>query len=556
MDKTKPIDAARVAIYCRYSSDKQQHSLSIETQLRSCQAFAKKQGWAIYKVYTDEARSGTTDDRDAFQKMITAAVSSPPPFQFVLVYKTDRFARNREDAVKYKALLKRQKIRFFSATEPIGSGDVTEVLLESMLDGLAEFYSMQLSQRTLAGMVETARRGWSTGVPPFGYRLQTVQTEKGPKKKLVIDHAAARTVRKIFSMYANGVGVHSIREKLGGQDKRFNKNFIFRVLRNDRYIGNTSYGKRPAPGSKTSIDPIVVERTHEPIIDKRTWNRVQALFEKKASGAMPRMVQSEYLLSGILKCSCGAAMVGHSANGNGGRFRYYGCGSMLRSGKKVCSRPSINAGQIEEVVFARVKEYLTDEENILGLIEAHNKALLRMQKNKGRDIARLKAGLAQKDAAAKNIMRAVEAGQGLNIGHVAGRLEDLSREKADLESRIAQLQEFQLLEPTSEKELDSFVSYLDSLFKSGLIRNKTLLQGLVESIQLSADGKEAKVLYGANFHPKADFLRVRKMPPRAAAARGSHGGHLATPAGLGANLLGEQIIQLDFKRQRAVARAC
>jgi site-specific DNA recombinase len=547
MDPQKSLVSPKVAIYCRYSSDAQKHSLSIEAQTRACQEFSKKQGWTIYKLYIDEARSGTSDKREAFQRMITDAVAATPPFDIVLVHKSDRFARNREDAVKYKALLKRQKIRFYSATEPIGSGDVTEVLLESMLDGIAEFYSLQLSQRTLAGMAEAARNGWSIGMPPYGYKLVAVDTLKGKKKKLVVDTTEARVVRRIFALYASGDGVHTIREKLGKKEYRFNKNFLFRMLRNERYIGHTSYGKRPAPGSKTSIEPIRIENTHEAIIDKKIWDKVQMLFEQKNAPNVTRFVQSDYLLSGVLKCSCGGAMVGHSGNGNGGRFRYYGCGNMLRSGKKVCSRPSINANQIEDIVFKKIEDYLTDEENILQLIETNNAALDKMKRNKSKDVAKLRSDLSHKDMSAKNIMRAVEAGEGLNIWHVAGRLEELQREKTAIESRIHELESFQSLEPISQNKADILFSYLNNLFKSGLIRNKTLLQGLLADIQLSIDGKSAKVLYRPDFHDKPDTIPLQKKSPRGRNEHGSHGEHLATQEGLYANLLGEQVIYLDFK---------
>lgn len=527
------------AIYCRYSSEAQRNSLSIESQRRACEEFAAKQGWTVYRVYVDEARSGASDRREAFQRMITDAVASPPRFQTVLVHKSDRFARNREDAVKYKALLKRQGVRFASATEPIGSGDVTEVLLESMLDGMAEFYNLQLSQRTLAGMAEAARNGWSIGKPPFGYRHVPVQTPKGPKKKLAPDPAQARIVRRIFSLYAKGDGVQTIRGKLAGQ-KVMSQNFLFWLLRNEKYIGRTVFGKHPAKSSKTSMDPIRIENTHEPIVDMKTWGRVQELLEKRSAAAETRFVQSEYVLSGILRCSCGAAMVGHAAHGNGGRFRYYGCSATFRKGKKACGRPSVNALGIEERVFGQIKEYLTDKENVLGLIDAHNAALERLQKGKAGEAARVRSDVARKDAAARNLMKAVEAGQGLNLGHVAARLDEISRDKTSLEDRIRQLEAFRLVLPISLKDSERFVDYLQKIFASGLIQNKTLFQGLIQAIDILPDGRSAKVTYNAKLHPQAEVVGWK----------GSHDLHLVAPMGCHVNLLGSQMIILRAKCRR------
>ena len=163
----------RCAVYCRYSSEGQRDSMSIEAQRRACTEFAAKQGWSVHKVYVDEARSGTSDDRAAFQEMIADGIKKHPPFQVVLVHKLDRFARNRYDSIKYKSLLRRKGIKVVSATQPIvGSGDPTEVLLEAMLEGMDEFYSLNLARESLKGMAENARRGWwNGGHAPFGYKL-------------------------------------------------------------------------------------------------------------------------------------------------------------------------------------------------------------------------------------------------------------------------------------------------------------------------------------------------------------------------------------------------
>jgi len=173
------------AIYCRYSSEAQRDSMSIEAQRTECLAFVAKQGWDLSKVFVDEARSGTSDDRAAFQEMISEATKRNPPFNLVLVHKLDRFARNRYYSIKYKSLLRRKGIKVVSATQPIvGSGDPTEVLLEAMLEGMDEFYSLNLARESLKGMAENARHGWwNGGHAPFGYKLVEVPTEKGEKQK-------------------------------------------------------------------------------------------------------------------------------------------------------------------------------------------------------------------------------------------------------------------------------------------------------------------------------------------------------------------------------------
>src|SRR3989338_7928690 len=195
-------------IYCRYSSEAQRNSLSIEAQTHECRAFAERQGWIVHKIYVDEARSGTSDDRVSFQEMIHDALSPDPPFRVVLVHKLDRFARNRYDSIKYKHFLRKKGLRVISAGQPIlGSGDPTEVLLEAMLEGMDEFYSLNLSRESLKGMAENARQGyWNGGYAPYGYKFTFIQTPKGQKRKLMIEDSEAKAVKLIFKMYLNGLG--------------------------------------------------------------------------------------------------------------------------------------------------------------------------------------------------------------------------------------------------------------------------------------------------------------------------------------------------------------
>lgn len=249
-------------------------------------------------------------------------------------------------------------------------------------------------------------------------------------------------------------------------------------------------------------------------------------------------------------------MIGHSANGNGGKFRYYECGASRRMGKASCTQKAISADSIEEQALRQIKEYLTDEKNILSLIDANNEALEAMQKNKGSEIARLRADISRKDTAAKNLMKAVESGDGLKLGHIAARLDELSSEKSALEGRVQELEAFQLLEPIDKDEAEAFIEYMSTLFRSGLLRNKTLFQGLIQKIELLAGGAKAQVTYNPHFHPKADLIELKKKPLSGhRRTDGSPKGYLAPQMGLHANLLGEQIIAFTWVRKRGPARS-
>lgn len=171
-----------VVIYARYSSDKQTEQ-SIEGQLRYCYQYAEQHDYRVVGEYIDRAISGTSDRRPQFQQMISDAEKKQ--FKYVLVWKLDRFARNRYDSAIYKTKLKKSGVKVLSVTEGIGDGDES-IILEAVLEAMAETYSRQLSQNVKRGMHESALKGLSTGgTVPYGYKLRD--------GRLVIDEPAAKT---------------------------------------------------------------------------------------------------------------------------------------------------------------------------------------------------------------------------------------------------------------------------------------------------------------------------------------------------------------------------
>ena len=142
----------KAVIYARYSSHNQRDE-SIDGQLRECKAFAQRNNLMVIKEYCDRAISGKTDNRDSFQQMIKDAKNNK--FDYVLVYKLDRFARNRYDSAMYKNILKKHNIKVMSVMENLSEGPES-IILESVLEGMAEYYSANLSQNIKRGMTENA----------------------------------------------------------------------------------------------------------------------------------------------------------------------------------------------------------------------------------------------------------------------------------------------------------------------------------------------------------------------------------------------------------------
>ena len=200
------------AIYARYSSHSQQEQ-SIEGQLRDAYAFAEREGYKVVGEYCDRAISGRTDDRPQFQKMIADAAKKQ--FQVVIVWKLDRFARNRYDSATYKARLKKHGVRVISATENI-TDDPEGIILEGLLESMAEYYSANLSKHVRRGLRESVINGtWTGGAAPFGYKVVD--------KKLVVDEDKATAIRYAFRQYAAGVPKKKILDELNAKGYRNQK---------------------------------------------------------------------------------------------------------------------------------------------------------------------------------------------------------------------------------------------------------------------------------------------------------------------------------------------
>ena len=155
-----------VVLYARVSSEQQaEKDLSLPSQLKTLREYALKRNWTIVEEFVDEAESARTANRPSFQRMIASAKQKHAPFEAILVWKLNRFARNREDSIIYKSLLRKRGIQIISINENIDEGP-TGKLLEGIIESIDEFYSANLSQDTIRGLKENTMRGfWNGGVP-------------------------------------------------------------------------------------------------------------------------------------------------------------------------------------------------------------------------------------------------------------------------------------------------------------------------------------------------------------------------------------------------------
>ena len=302
--------------------------------------------------YIDRALSAKTDDRPDFQRMIID--SSKSLFDGIIVYQLDRFSRSREDSAHYKHKLKKNGVKVISVKEHI-SEDASGLLIESVLEGMAEYYSAELAQKVKRNLKLNAEKGFfNGGYPPFGYKGVTVDCGTYKKRKLESEPELAPIVKEIFEMRADDTNLLDIVDFLNNKGYKtvmgnsFQKSSLENIFKNKRYIGITTF------------EGVEYPNTIPAIIDKELFDRVQRVVQKyKHSPGMDK-AEEDYILTTKLFCGkCYSTMVGSSGTSqNGTIYKYYVCSNSL---KKKCNKKNIPKQLLEDLVVNECRKFLTDE---------------------------------------------------------------------------------------------------------------------------------------------------------------------------------------------------
>ena len=358
------------SLCARVSSDRQDVDLSVSAQLRALRDHAGRQGYVVKGEYVDEAESGLIVRRPQFQEMLHEASRPNAPFRVILGWKFSRFTRNREHSVALKAMLRRKGVRVVSITEHADDTPYGR-LMEGMIESSDEFYSANLGQEVLRGMMEAARRGfWVSPNAPYGYRKVKVADGAKMRPKLELDATAAGVVERIFGMVESGKTLLEITRTLNGEGiaspkgRRWTKNVVYKMLGNEAYTGTFVWGR----DSKHQAGPMRVEGACPAIVTKSRFRRMAKLLKSRSRRVSnPRRVASSYLLSGLVKCrKCKRSLTGQAAKS--GKFSYYVCQSVLKQGRGTCGTPRLNARRFEGMIIEQVRENILTESNIRLLV--------------------------------------------------------------------------------------------------------------------------------------------------------------------------------------------
>lgn len=401
-------------IYARYSSDNQTEQ-SIEGQLRVCEQYAKNNGILILKTYIDRAMTGTNDNRPDFQQMIKDSANKE--WQNIIVYKLDRFSRNKYETAKYKKILKDNDVKLLSAMENIP--DTPEgIILESLLEGMAEYYSAELSQKVKRGMNETRLKGNFTGGNLiYGYKVEN--------HKILINEEQAKVVRYIYEQYALGVYVKDIIKDLTDKHilnhgKPFARNTIYNILKNEKYSGVYRFNNQ------------TFENMYPQIVSTEIYEKVRQKTNQNKYGK--RGVEVVYLLRNKLKCGyCGepiSAECGTTSQGK--KRRYYKCLGKKRHTTN-CNKQTIRKEILEDLVVKILIEQLNNPKTLDKI--ANN--ILKVQESEDCGNTLLTSLNKEKCETQKildNILKAVE--QGVINNTTNKRMIELENKLEDIERQI------------------------------------------------------------------------------------------------------------------------
>ena len=337
-------------IYARFSSDHQREE-SIEGQIRICKEYAAKHGITIINEYVDRAISGKTDKRPSFQKMITD--SDTKLFQVVIVYALDRFGRNSKQSAIYENMLNLNGVQLHSATENINSSP-SSIILKSVLQGMAEYYSAELACKITRGMTENALKGkWTSGTVPFGYTRDN-------EKHLQPHPVNAPYVQDIYRLFIEGRKLVEIADYLNSRGVRtaanglWNKGSFHKLLSNKVYIGQYTW-------KDVKLDDAV-----PPIITQDVFYKAQKLIETRKNSMTKTRTSTKYLLSSRIFCGhCDGPLIGMcgTSKTKGERHNYYVCSNKRRK-KSDCEFPNIRQDYIEGILATYLGSVLADKNNV------------------------------------------------------------------------------------------------------------------------------------------------------------------------------------------------
>lgn len=476
------------AAYIRVSTE-DQIEFSPDSQLEKIKLYAERNQMLLPKefIFMDEGISGrNTKKRTSFNAMIGLAKRQPKPFDVILVWKYSRFARNREDSVVYKSMLRKDlNIDVISISEDVGD-DKMSILFEAMIEAMDEYYSINLAEEVKRGMTEKAKRGGVLSIPAYGYRVENGE--------FVIVSEEAEIIKKVFNDYANGKGFLSIAKTLNAMGVRTHRGnqienrTIEYWLNNPVYIGKIRWNTNGRLSRNYTADTAIIsDGTHAPIIDMETWEKVQEKMKLKKTKYRKyyntdRNDLSHWLV-GIVRCEkCGAVL-----SNQGG---YFGCSNRSRGTCegvgyiKTTKLAGLVLNTLSNVALPNVKLAFAEPETIERM-ETEDESLIISTQIQRLEIRLERVRLAYEHGV--DTLQEYKANKKSLLGEIAN-LKALMKEKKAEEQPKA-------VEKINKKELRRLTEVLKDESVSNVEKNRVARTVLKEIVKGGDDGKTIKCVF-------------------------------------------------------------
>ena len=471
----------RAALYARYSSDNQREE-SIEAQLTVLHKFCAENGYTVVAEYCDRAKSATTSNRPEFLRMIDD--SKNKEFDFVIVHKLDRFSRDRYDSAFFKRELKRNDVKLISVLERLDDSPES-IILESLLEAMAEYYSRNLGREVMKGLGVNAKKCiWNGGSPPLGYDVV--------EQRLVVNPEEAKAVQLIFEMVADGYGYGAIVDKLnllGYKTKKgvaFGRNSIYEILRNERYKGVYVFNKRASKHNNHAYKPdeevVRIEGGCPAIVTKELWERANAV--RRASRSSYSNAKRTYLLTGLLYCECGGKFHGNVRRHKqrGLEYTTYRCSE--RVNKRDCETKEIRCSILDAWIIDGFFKVFFTEDSIQKITQGLNENL-RATADNDDDYNRVKDTLSRAEKSRDNLVEAISQ-TGVNDA-ITAKIKEceaiIKEAKTFLESHERDYSQNTITEDDVKAKIDELKEYL--LNPENVQRSKFILSQYIEKIEIS-----------------------------------------------------------------------
>lgn len=529
----------KAALYARFSSDNQREE-SIDAQLRAMHEYCKRYGMVVVHEYCDRAKSATTDDRPEFLEMIHDARENK--FDFVVVHKLDRFSRDRYDSAFYKKELKKNNVALVSVLENLDDSPES-IILESVLEAMAEYYSRNLAREVMKGMKESALQCRSVGGrPPYGYKVDPAT------HKFEINGEEAEAVKLIFKQVADGVGYQEIITQLNrlGYKTRlgnpFGKNSLTEILRNERYKGiyifnravshNASH-QRNNHISKAEDEIIRIPGGIPRIVDDKTFDRVQSILKGRKQRETRRNAKQEFLLTGKVFCGiCGCRYNGSSHRSGRNKLLQviYTCGKKHTNGDLHCKNKDVNRNYLEDFIVKQVGRIVFSEDRIPELIQTYHNSMGLLCGEGEEVLKKLSLSLKNINQKIKNIVNVItETGSPALLE----TLTELENEKQRITQQLDVEKNKMKTDQLNEEEIIAAYQLSQKMFEDGTLPQRKQLINLylkrvlvypefvkielnnvpanLLKVTVESDDVLGKNFEGENFEDGQEWLRYRKV---------------------------------------------